>query len=453
MPMHPLRSLSVRNFRCFTIGQVLSVTCGWMMFVAQDWLVLSMSGDSAQTLGVITALQFAPVLLLTLYAGRLADRYDKRRLLVLANVAAGALALLLGLLLLSGAERLWHIYVFAFALGTVSAVETPARMSFVSEMVGPDLLPNASAMSAAYFNVARIVGPALAGVAIGRFGVVSVVLLNSVSYLATVSALLLMRPQELLRDGIRTHGAKVTDGLRHLRSRPDLVLPLILVACVGLLGFNFQLALPLLAKTVFHTGSASFGMLTTALAAGSLAAAFATTARSGRPSQRLVLGAAIGFAAVETAAGLASGYTVALVLLAGTGFGSVYFAQAANHRIQLGTDPQYRGRVMALYSLIFQGSTPVGALASGWLAERWGVRVVLWGGGLASLAVTLVLILLFTGHRPDPAGKPGPEDRTRDGGDGAQGRNEATPGRGSSPLQPGSRKTRARIPTLQRRGD
>ncbi|MET9468587.1 MFS transporter [Streptomyces sp. NPDC006544] len=403
MVRHSLRSLSVRNFRYFTVGQVLSVTCGWMMFIAQDWLVLSMSGDSAQTLGVVTALQFTPVLLLTLYAGRLADRLDKRRLLVLTNVAAGVLALLLGILLLSGAERLWHVYVFAFALGAVTAVETPTRMSFVSEMVGPELLPNASAMSAAYFNLARIIGPAIAGVAISQFGVVSVVLLNAVSYLATVAALLRMRPEELLRADTRPQDAKVSDGLRYLAGRPDLVLPLVLVACIGMLAFNFQLVLPLLAKTVFHTGSASFGMLTTALAVGSLASAFATSVRSGRPSQRLVLGSAIGFAAVETAAGLVTGYLMTLLLLAATGFAAGYFAQAANHRIQLGSDPLYRGRVMALYSLIFQGSTPVGILLCGWLAEHWGVRVVLWGGGLASLVVTLGLVLVFAGRRPEAA--------------------------------------------------
>ncbi|MGW6708736.1 MFS transporter, partial [Streptomyces sp. NPDC054956] len=180
-----------------------------------------------------------------------------------------------------------------------------------------------------------------------------------------------------------------------------LVLPLVLVACVGLLGFNFQLVLPLLAKTVFHTGSASFGILTTALAAGSLAAAFVTAARSGRPSHRLVLVSAGAFAAVETAAGLVTGYAAALTLLAATGFAAAYFAQAANHRIQLGSDPRYRGRVMALYFLIFQGSTPVGALICGWIAEHWGVRVVLWGGGLASLAVTAVLVLVSAAYRPD----------------------------------------------------
>ncbi|WP_204357778.1 MFS transporter [Streptomyces sp. ICC1] len=426
MVRHSFRSLSVRNFRYFTLGQVLSVTCGSMMFVAQDWLVLSMSGDSAQTLGLVTALQFAPVLLCSLYAGRLADRYDKRALLVLANIAAGTLALLMGLLLLSGAERLWHVYVFALALGTVNAVETPARMSFVSEMVGPDLLPNASAMSAAYFNVARIAGPAIAGVAISGFGVVSVVLLNAVSYVATVTALLVMRPHELQRPEVRAHDAKVSDGLRYLAGRPDLVLPLVLVACIGLLGFNFQLVLPLLAKTVFHTGSASFGMLTTALAAGSLAAAFVTAGRSGRPSHRLVLGAALAFAAVETAAGLVTGYAAALALLGATGFAAAYFAQAANHRIQLGSDPQYRGRVMALYFLIFQGSTPVGALICGWIADHWGVRVVLWGGGLASLAVTVVLVFVSAAYRPylsdeprpqepgqDPRDRPGEEHKTR----------------------------------------
>ncbi|MER6394394.1 MFS transporter [Streptomyces sp. NPDC001523] len=388
----PFRSLAVRNFRLFAAGQVVSVAGTWMMVVSQDWLVLDLTGDSATALGTLTALQFTPMLLLTLYGGRLADRHDKRLLLTLANLASGALALALAVLVLAGDVRLWHLYLFAIGLGTVNSFEVPARMAFVAELVGPDLLPNASALSAAYFNTARVVGPALAGLLISAVGTGPVMLLNAVSYLATVAALRLMRPAELLRAEPSGRGSGVTDGLRYVRARPDLLVPLALLAVVGLFGFNFQLTLPLLAKTVFHADATAFGLLTTAFAAGSLLAAFATTARSGRPAARTVTGSALAFGVSETAAGWAPDYVSAAVLLALTGFATIYFAQAANHRIQLGSDPRYRGRVMALYTLILQGLTPLGALLVGWLTSRYGARSGLWVGGSVSLLAALAAL-------------------------------------------------------------
>ncbi|MCZ7460205.1 MFS transporter [Streptomyces sp. WMMC940] len=389
----PFRSLAVRNFRLFTVGQVVSVAGTWMMIVAQDWLVLALTDDSAGALGMVTALQFAPLLLLTLFGGRLADRHDKRLLLTVANALSAVLALLLAALVLGGEVRLWHIGLFALALGVVNAVEVPARVSFVSEMVGAELLPNASALSAAYFSTARVVGPALAGVMIAALGTGWVMLLNAASYLATVVALRMMRPQELHRGAPETR-ARIVDGLRHVLVRPDLVLPLALLAVVGLCGLNFQLTLPLLAKTVFGADADAFGLLTTAFAAGSLAAALATTARRDRPSGRTVVVSALLFGALETVAGWSPGFVAAMVLLALTGFASIYFVQAANHRIQLGSDPRYRGRVMALYTLIVQGSTPLGALGTGWLAERFGARSGLVVGGLVSLAAAIAALLV-----------------------------------------------------------
>jgi MFS family permease len=377
--------LSVRNFRYFAGGQLVSVAGTWMMVVAQDWLVLALTGDSGTALGVVTALQFTPLLLLSLYGGRLADRYDKRALLTIANLVSGALALLFALLVLADAIALWHVYLFALGLGTVNAVEVPTRMSFVSEIVGGELLPNASALSAAYFNLARVAGPALAGVLISAFGTGPVLLLNAVSYLATVVGLRMMRPSELHRGPRRGTQDRVVDALRYVRTRPDLMLPIALVGLVGMFGFNFQLTLPLLAKTVFHADAASFGLLTTAFAAGSLVGAFATTARRGRPASRTVVGAAVGFGLLETVSGWAPTYGTAVVLLFLTGVATIYFAQAANHRIQLGSDPRYRGRIMALYTLILQGSTPLGALGVGWLAEHLGARSGLYVGGLLSL--------------------------------------------------------------------
>ncbi|MFH8570255.1 MFS transporter [Streptomyces sp. NPDC017993] len=384
-PTGTFRALSVRNFRLFAAGQVVSAAGTWMMVMAQDWLVLSMTDDSGTALGAVTALQFAPLLLFTLYGGRLADRHDKRRLLIAANLVSGTLTCLLTLLVLSDAVQVWHICLFALGLGTVNAVEVPTRMSFVGELVGAELLPNASALSAAYFNIARVVGPAVAGLLISVAGIGPVMLLNAVSYLATVLVLRMMRPAELHLTAKPSARPRIVDGLRHVTGRPDLLLPMALVGVIGLFGLNFQLTLPLMAKTEFHTDASNFGLLTTAFAAGSLLAALATTARRGRPSSRTVTTAALAFGLVTTAAGGAPDHLTAAVLLALTGFAALYFAQAANHRVQLGSDPAYRGRVMALYTLVLQGSTPLGALLVGRLSQEFGARSGLYVGGIVSL--------------------------------------------------------------------
>ncbi|MEU6541699.1 MFS transporter [Streptomyces sp. NPDC046859] len=412
------RSLGVRNFRLFAAGQVASVTGTWMMVVAQDWLVLDLTGDSGTALATVTALQFTPMLLLTLYGGRIADRYDKRALLTGANIASGLLALLLGLLVTGGAARLWHVYAFALALGVANAVEVPTRLSFIAELVGPELVPNASALSGAYFNIARVIGPSLAGLLIEAAGTGTVMLLNAASYAATVAGLRAMRPGELHRSARpAARDARVVEGLAHLRSRPDLVATLSLLAAVSLFGLNLQLTLPLMARTVFHTDAAAFGLLTAALAAGSLLAAFTSTLRRGRPPARLVIAWACAFGALAAATGWAPNLTVALLLLVPTGFASLYFAQAANHRVQLGSDPAYRGRVMALYTLILQGTAPLGALFVGAVTQYLGTRSALWAGGLISLAAALVAAAADRGGaRAGTAGtEPAPHPTTRTG--------------------------------------
>lgn len=383
------RSLSVRNFRLFFTGQLISVIGTWMMVVNQDWLVLSLTDDSATVLGVVTALQFAPMLFLSLYGGRLADRRDKRLILLVANLAAAALSLALAPLVFTGAVRVWHVCALALCLGVVSAIETPARMSFVHEMVGGDLLPNASALSAAYFNLARVFGPALGGLAITWFGAGPVSLLNAASYLATVTALVMMRPEELLRRPGTAGDGRSVDALRYVASRPDLLLPLLTVAVVAVFGLNFQLTLPLLARTVFHANAGSFGLFTSAIAAGSLIGALIGSGRVGRPSATVVAGAAVAFGTAEALTGFAPGPGTALVLLAVTGLTAIFFTQAVNHRVQLGSDPAYRGRILALYTLVLQGSTPLGALLTGWLAAHHGARAALVLGGLISLAAGL----------------------------------------------------------------
>lgn len=427
-----LGGLAVRNFRLFAGGQVLSVTGTWMMVTAQDWLVLRLTGDSATALGLVTALQFTPMLLLTLYGGRLADRHDKRRLLLAANLAAGLLAAFLAGAVATGRVELWHIWLCAAGLGVVNAVEVPTRMSFVTELVGPDLLPNASALSAAYFNVARVAGPAVAGTLIALWGTAPVMAVNAVSYAATVVALARMRPAELhvTAGRGRTHHEtgpaetpRIRDALRYVARDADLLLPLCLAAVIGMFGFAFQLTLPLLAKTVFHTGAETFGLFGAALAAGSLAAALVTATRRGRPRARTVVTSGAAFGALEILCGLAPGVAPALALLTATGFAMTYFAQAANHRLQLGTAPALRGRVMALYTLVFQGTTPFGALLLGRLSDHLGARAGLWAGGAVSLLAALVAAVLLpglsrrgasAGHGAGGARRPG---RRRSGAD------------------------------------
>ncbi|GAA4914703.1 putative MFS family arabinose efflux permease [Stackebrandtia albiflava] len=378
-------SLKVRNYRLFASGQLTSLVCRWMQVIAIDWLVLEMSGDSGTALGLVMAFQFLPVLLLSLYGGKLADRYDKRRLLLGANVAWLLLSTGLAVLVLSGAALLWHIYVFALLLGVVNALETPVRQSFVSELVEPALLPNALALSAATFNGSRIVGPAVAGGLIALFGSGVVIAVNAVAYIAPLVALLMMSAGRLYRASSRPKDTRIREGLRYTARRPDLLLPLALMFVVGGLGFNFPITLALLAKTVFATGPEAFGLLTTMLAVGALAGALASSKRRARPSAHVVMGAAALFGALEIVTAFAPSFWTASLLLIPTGFAMVYLAQAANQRVQLGVDPAFRGRVMALYVLVFLGSTPIFAPMIGWLGEVVGPRSGLWVGGAGAL--------------------------------------------------------------------
>ncbi|MEH1016120.1 MFS transporter [Micromonospora sp. CPCC 206060] len=383
------QSLQVRNYRLFTSGQLIKLIGVWMMFIAQDWLVLELSDDSATALGVVTALQFTPVLLLTLLSGRLADRYDKRLLLFVANAFWTVLALGMSLLVITGVVQLWHVFVFAALLGVANAVETPVRQAFVSELVGMPLLPNALSLSAATFNTARIIGPALAGVAIAVFDVGPVFVITALSSLAPLVNVVRMRPAELHREALppieERASARVVDGLRYVARRPDLLLPMALMSVIGMTLFNFQLTLAALAKTVFNTGAASFGLFTTALAVGSLAGALASSGRRSRPSVWVVLGSAVTCAAFGTLVGLAQSYWLVVALLVPAGFAMIYFAQASNQRVQLGVDPAFRGRVMALWVLVFLGTNPVGAPVIGWVAETYGAGASIWIGGLISL--------------------------------------------------------------------
>jgi MFS family permease len=390
------RSLQVRNYRLFAGGQLAKQIGVWMMVTAQDWLVLQLSGNSPTALGLVTALQFTPVLLLTLYAGKLADRYDKRKLLLLANTWYGIGAVVLAVLVVTGVVQLWHIFVFAAILGVANSIEPPVRQSFVSELVGMPLLPNALSLSAASFNTARIVGPALAGGAIALFGTGPVFLISTAITLAPLAGLVRMRPAELYREALPSREeraeARIVDGLRYVRARKDLSLLMVLLFVVALAGFNFQVTLPLLAKTVFDAGPASFGLFSTALAVGALCGALGGSGRRSRPSVYVVLASGVGFSVAFTLTGLAPTFWTMAGMLALTGFSWMFYSQSSNQRVQMGVDAAYRGRVMALYMLVFLGTNPVGAMLNGWCAEVLGARACLLLGGLVSLLATLAAL-------------------------------------------------------------
>ncbi|MCU1595145.1 MAG: major facilitator superfamily 1, partial [Frankiales bacterium] len=377
------RSLKVRNYRLFAIGQVISLSGTWAQRVAQDWLVLEVAPNPGVALGITTALQFLPMLLFGLYGGVLADRYDKRLLLVTAQVSMGVLALALGLLDLTHVVELWHVYALAFGLGLATVLDTPIRQSFVSDLVGPDDLPNAVSLNSATFNSARIVGPALAGVAIAQVGTSWVFLANSLSYAAVIAGLLRMRPAEMWPSPRQARAkGQMREGIDYVRERPQLYVPVLLVFMIGTFGLNFQITLALVAKQVFHTDAGSFGLLTSTLAVGSLLGALQSARRKGLPRQRTMLLAAAAFGVLEVADGLAPSFLALALLLIPTGAAVLTFSTTANALVQLSCAPEVRGRVMAIYVLVFLGGTPVGAPLIGVLAEALGPRSSLLIGGV-----------------------------------------------------------------------
>lgn len=391
------RSLRTRNYRLFATGQVVSLSGTWAQRVAQDWLVLELSGNSGVALGITTGLQFLPVLVFGLYGGVLADRYDKRTLLIGAQAAMGLLALVLAVLDLSGAVQLWHVYALAFGLGLASVVDTPVRQAFVVEMVGPDDLPNAVSLNSATFNSARIIGPALAGIAIAAVGTGWVFAANAVSYLAVLLGLRAMRSAELHPSRRLARGkGQLREGVAYVRSRPDLMVPIVLVFMVGTFGLNFQITLALMVKLVFGREAGAYALLSVMLAVGSLLGALASARRRGPPRQRTLFAAVVVFGLLEISVGLAPSFALMAALLVPTGVAVLTFTTTANAIVQLGSAPQVRGRVMALYVLVFLGGTPVGAPLIGALAEAFGPRTSIVAGGLITALSGLVAAIVMT---------------------------------------------------------
>ncbi len=389
-------SLRNRNYRLFAAGQVVSNSGTWMQRTAQDWLVLDLSHGSGSALGIAAGLQFLPLLLFSLWGGAIADRFGKRRILLITQSLMGSLALILGILAVTGTVRLWHVYLLAFALGMVTVVDNPTRQTFVTEVVGQTDMANAIALNSAIFNLARIAGPAMAGIIIGLVGTPAAFLTNAVSYGAVITGLLLMRSGELspVKRTPRARG-QLREALRYLKGSPRIWLPLSMLFFVATFGMNFQVTTALMSRGVFHTGAGAFGLASTAYAVGALGGAL-LAARRRHPSVRLQIAVALSFGILETASGLMPTYWAFLLLLLPTGLSVVMYTTAANSAIQLGTDPQLRGRVMGVYMLVFLGGAPIGSPLIGWVAEQFGPRMSLISGGvisaIAAIAVGIVLI-------------------------------------------------------------
>ncbi|HEX6468789.1 MAG TPA: MFS transporter [Streptosporangiaceae bacterium] len=389
------RSLRRRNYRLFATGQIVSNTGTWMQRVAQDWLVLNLTHGSGVALGITTGLQFLPLLLFGLWGGVIADRYDKRRVLVVTQAAMGSLALLLGALVLGGVAQVWHVYVLAFALGLATVVDNPTRQTFVVEMVGRADLPNAIALNSAIFNSARILGPAVAGLAIALLGTGPVFLVNAASYAAVLTGLALMRESELQRgEPVARAKGQLRAGLRYVRRRRDLVMVLVLVGFVAAFGMNFQLTTALMSRGVFHTGASAFGLASTMLAVGALAGSL-LAARRARLPRHLLPVAALAFGLLEIVTGLMPTYGTFIALLVPTGMALLTFNTAANTTMQLNVSPEMRGRVMGLYMLVFVGTAPVGSPVIGYMAEHLGPRAGLIVGGVVSFVATLVTVAVM----------------------------------------------------------
>jgi MFS family permease len=387
--VNPFSSLRVRNYRLYFGGQLISLTGTWAQRVAQDWLVLELT-NSGTALGIVTALQFAPALLLSMYGGALADRGNKRKLLLCTQTGIGLAALVLGLLDVTGIIAIWQVFLLAAVLGVISAVDTPIRQSFVVEMVGSEDLPNAVALNSTTFNLARIMGPAIAGLVITGFGTGWAFLGNAVSSLAVLAGLLLMRTAELFPSKpVDRKPGQYKAAVHYVRKRSDLVLPMLLMFIIGTFGMNYQITIALVAKQVFHRGAGSFGLLSTALAVGATVGALAATFRRNRPTRLFLVGAALAFSLCELVAGAMPSFGLTALALIPAGMSMITLAQSANATVQLGVEPTMRGRVMGLYLLCFMGGTPVGSPVVGWVAQSFGPRWGMLGGGVICLLATI----------------------------------------------------------------
>ena len=403
-------SLQVPNYRRYFLGQVVSVSGNWMQIVAEVWLILKLTG-SGTAVGLVAALQFAPILLFGAFGGMLADRVPKWKLLQVTQAAMAVPALSLFALYVTGAVEPWMVFVLVFLRGSINAIDNPTRQSFAIEMVGPDRVVNAVSLNSVIVHASRIAGPAVAGAVISVWGVGPCFLLNVATFAAMIAALRAMDPDELEAAPVvpREKGA-LRAALRYVRATPALRVPLLMMALVGALSFNFLVILPLLARFSFDKSASGYASLMIAMGIGSVFGALVTGAR-GRVSNRLLVLSSGLFGALILLLAVAPTIELAAMVLIPLGAASVTFAAGVNSALQLAVIPEMRGRVMALYSMVFLGSTPIGGPLAGWLSETWSPRIALLVGAGAALTAAVGARAAFA--RLEPATSPDRPDSSR----------------------------------------
>jgi MFS family permease len=386
------QSLAVRNYRLYFVGQLVSNIGTWCQAVAQGWLVYTLTG-SGTAIGVVTALQFLPTLLGGLWAGVVADRFDRRRILLCTQAAMAVAAGALAVLTIAGVVQVWEIYLLALLSGVGTALDTPARQAFVTELVAPDNLANAIALNSAMFNASRVVGPGIAGLLIAVVGTGWCFGVNAVSFAAVIAGLLAMRRGELFSPRLQPRARRqVRDGLAYAWRTPLLRTNILLIAVVGTFGINFPVILPVLAKEVFHGGSTTYSVLSAVMALGSLAGALVVAGRA-RPTRTVLFGSCLAFGVFSVLAALSTNLFIAVPLLVVVGATAIAYLSTANTIVQMTCSPEMRGRVMAIYALVLLGSTPIGGPAIGYVCQHFGARAGLALGGAISLVGGIVAAL------------------------------------------------------------
>ncbi|GAB2455229.1 MFS family permease [Conyzicola lurida] len=385
------RSLSGINYRLWFGGALVSNIGTWMQRTAQDWIVLTMLTDNdAVAVGITMALQLGPQLLLVPWSGLIADRFDRRKLLMLTQSLMAALGVALGLMVLFGVAELWHVYAFAFALGVVSAIDAPARQAFVSELVSEKDLPNAVSLNSASFNAARLVGPAVAGVLTVAVGAGWVFLINAITFAATFVSLALLRRDKLrVSERAPREPGQLLEGFRYVAKRPDIIAIMVAVFIVGTFGLNFAIFTATMARVEFDHGAGEFGLLSSVLAIGSVTGAL-LSARREKPRMLILFSAAAAFGVSCAISAVMPTFTTFALALILVGFSSITFMTTANSMVQTTTEPVMRGRVMALYMAIFMGGTPIGAPVVGWVSNEFGPRWALGVGAASGILAALV---------------------------------------------------------------
>lgn len=394
-------SLSVPNFRTYVTGAFVSNIGTWVQRVAQDWLVLQLSNGSAVAVGITTALQFLPALLLSPVGGLLADRFDKRRLLMATQSWMAVSALILGALAIAGDATTVHVYVLAFVFGIGSALDVPARQAFVSEMVGADRLTNAIGLNSSAFNAARLIGPGIAGLVIAAFGSGWAILTNGVSYIAFLLALVILDESKLVRsEPIPRAKGQVREGFRYVARRADLLIALGVGFAVGTFGMNFQMTNALMVRNEFGLGAQTYGVLGSVLGIGSLLGALLAARRKAAPSLKFVVISSLVFALLIGLSGAAPTYLLYAISLPLVGLSALITLTSTNMYVQTSVEPQVRGRVMALYITVLMGGTPIGSPLLGLLAEWLGPRAPLIGGALVQASMIVAVVVLVRRFGP-----------------------------------------------------